>query len=297
MTVDAQFCHRHPKQETTRRCSRCDQPSCNDCLRDAPVGQHCLSCLKAGAPAPKVQLQRAVRSKKARVKSMTSPATRILIAMNLTVFVLGYAQAQSGAFSVSRSVNSEGIIDKLILWAPFVRDGEYYRLLTAGFLHAQLFHVGMNMLALWRIGQVWEQRLGTLRFVGVYMASLFGGALAVVALAPQNPVLGASGALFGFLGLEFVAYRQRKIPISKSPLAQVLVINTLISFFLPVSITGHVGGAVVGALLGGVFVHPKRRGDPIGKDAILTIVTCLVLFALAIIVSNHPIDPGGVLPR
>ena len=287
------YCHLHPTRETMRSCTRCERPTCSSCLRDAPVGQHCLACMKGAAPSAKTQVARNVRSTKGHLKALAAPVTTALVAINAVVFVLGYAQTQSNL----TAGRGNDIVRRLILWAPDVAHGQWYRLITAGFLHQAIWHIGMNMLALWRIGSIWEQRLGPWRYLGVYMAALLGGSLSVMMLAPQNPVLGASGAIYGFLGMEFIAYRQRKIPISKSPLAQVLAINFVLSLVLRVSIMGHLGGFILGAIVGGIFVNPKRRNTNASKDVLLITGICVVLFLAGVYFAKNPINANGVFSR
>ena len=87
--------------------------------------------------------------------------------------------------------------------------GEYYRLVTGGFLHANLIHVLMNMLALYQLGLLLEPAFGRLRFAVVYMASMGAGALGVMLLHPNDLTVGASGAVFGLMGFAFMAMRAR----------------------------------------------------------------------------------------
>ena len=128
-----------------------------------------------------------------------------------------------------------------------VADGEWWRLVTAGFLHIGPLHIAFNMYALWVLGRDLEIVLGRARFLALYLISLLGGSAAVVLFAnPEQYVAGASGAVFGLMsGLLLVLLRLKR-PYGQ--VVAVIVLNLVISQVVPgISIAGHVGGLVVGA--------------------------------------------------
>ena len=104
-------------------------------------------------------------------------------------------------------------------------EGEYWRLITSGFLHEEIWHVGMNMLALFWLGRMIEPALGHARFLGIYFVSLLTGSLGVLILDPNVPTLGASGAVYGLLGAAIVMARNRQIDLMQSGLIPILALE------------------------------------------------------------------------
>ena len=126
-------CYRHPDVETYRICSRCERPSCSACLSEAPVGFQCVECVKKVTPKVGERVVRTARVNKNLALS-AMPITKLLIAINLVIFVLG----KSGATWAQAS--------KLGLAAPLINPlHEYYRLVSSGFLHYGVLHVALNM--------------------------------------------------------------------------------------------------------------------------------------------------------
>jgi membrane associated rhomboid family serine protease len=146
-----------------------------------------------------------------------------------------------------------------------VANGEWYRLITGGFLHAGIFHLGMNMLALWLLGSQIERAIGGVRFAIVYFAALVAGSFGVMLLSPNQLTVGASGAIFGLLGLAVANQHARGVNLRQSGLGGILVVNLLITLTpgLNISIGGHLGG-LVGGLLCGLVIYrlgPKLQNE------------------------------------
>ena len=154
------------------------------------------------------------------------------------------------------------------------RAGEWYRLVTGGFLHANVIHIAFNMLALYQLGMLLEPAFGRLRFAVVYFASMLAGSLGVMLLHPDHFTVGASGAVFGLMGFAFMAMRARGIDPFSTGLGGTIVINLIITFTLSsyISVGGHVGGLIGGAICGWILIdarpevaqgrprHPRRGG-------------------------------------
>src|SRR5207248_6467270 len=131
---------------------------------------------------------------------------------------------------------------------------EYWRIVTGGFLHAGLFHILVNMLSLYFVGSVLEPAVGSLNFAAIYIASLLAGSFGALLFQPDVPTVGASGAIFGIFGALIVVARYRGISIWQSGLGFWLLLNLIFTFsFAGISIGGHIGGLIRGAL-GGVLV-------------------------------------------
>lgn len=147
-----------------------------------------------------------------------------------------------------------------------IQGGQWWRIFTGAFLHANLVHIGLNMLALYQVGNVVEALYGKVRFVLLYAVAIVGSGLAVVAFNYDVPTLGASGAIFGLFGA-LVAVGLRLGKRGRSLIAQVLpivLINLVFTFSVPgISIAAHVGGLLTGFVAGLVlFMMPAARPTP-----------------------------------
>ncbi|HEY8501325.1 MAG TPA: rhomboid family intramembrane serine protease, partial [Solirubrobacterales bacterium] len=193
----AQTCYRHPDRETGVSCSSCGRPICPDCMTPTPVGMRCPECAS--------QKTRVVRGVGQADGFSRFPATYALIAINVIVFLVEVAQGGGGLFAEQRSQ----FVADFGLYGPSVAEGEWYRLVTSGFLHASFFHIGFNMLLLYFLGRLLEPALGTPRFVVLYFASLLAGSFGALVIEPNAFTIGASGAVFGLAGAVFVIARGR----------------------------------------------------------------------------------------
>jgi membrane associated rhomboid family serine protease len=166
------------------------------------------------------------------------------------------------------------------IWFPGVSDGSYWQLVTSGFAHVEVWHIGFNMVALWFLGPQLEAVLGRTRFLALYFLSLLSGAALVYWLAAEDSAtLGASGAIFGLLGaLMVVAY---KVGGDVRGLMVWLGLNVAITFLFPgVSWQGHLGGFVGGFLVGAVLVYAPRTRRTTFQVAGLSVLTVLVLASI-----------------
>lgn len=239
-------CYRHPNRETGVSCSKCGRPICPDCMTPTPVGMRCPECARErtkvtrGAVAP---------------SHHDAPATYVLIALNVAAFLAEVAGGGGGL-----SPRGSSLLFDFGLYGPFVSEGEWYRLLTSGFLHISLIHIGFNMFALYFLGRILEPGIGTPRFVALYLASLFAGSLGATLLSPDTLTIGASGAVFGIFGATFVIARHRGIAGLASSVGIILLLNLAITFGNPeISIGGHLGG-LVGGVLCALFIVAGERG-------------------------------------
>jgi len=172
--------------------------------------------------------------------------------------------------------------------------GQWWRLVTGGFLHANLLHIGMNMLILYWLGRMLEPAIGSVRFAAVYVTSLLAGALGALVLTPHAFTVGASGAIFGLAGCAVVEMRSRNISMMESGLGLLIGINLLFGVTAAgISIGGHVGGLIGGALAGLVLQAADRR-----RSLALALTGCLVLggvFAAAsvLVAESSEVTTGG----
>lgn len=264
--VGMSACVRHPNRLTGLSCTRCGRPACHECLREASVGYQCVDCVRES----KRTARRAttVAGAELNTRPLIVP---LLIVVNVAIFAFTVYQAQS----LNRNAAAPLFFDWALL-PSFIAGGEWWRLFTSGFLHYGPIHLLVNMFALWIIGRDMELVLGRLRFSVVYLLSLLGGAIAVFLFGDLDaPVAGASGAVFGLMGGIAVAVLRLKLDVRQ---ALVLIgVNIAISFIIPnISLLGHLGGLVVGALatLGMVYPPPAKRttiqlGTVLGLSVVL----------------------------
>lgn len=237
-------CFRHPDRETYIRCTRCDRPICPDCMVSASVGFQCPECVAEGNATV-----REARTQFGGAIATTNPGliTRILIGLNVAVFVIAMLVGLS-------QVN--GDYGMRPVW---VADGEYYRLVTSGFLHGSLMHLGFNMFALYFLGTPLEAMLGRARYLLVYGLSLLGGSIASFVFSPWNIVaVGASGAVFGLMGGFVVVAVKQKLDLR--PFLILIGLNLVIGFVPGMNIDwrAHLGGLLVGAAVTAAMVFPSR---------------------------------------
>lgn len=235
-------------------------------MTPTPVGMRCPECAR--------QKTRVTRGAVGPGR-YDAPATYVLIALNVAAYL---AEIATGSGGLSPG-NSTVLLD-FGLFGPYVADGEWYRLLTSGFLHANLIHLGFNMFALYFLGRILEPGIGTPRFVALYFASLFAGSFGAILLSPDELTIGASGAVFGIFGATFLIARHRRIEGLASSIGLVLLLNLAITFGNPeISVGGHLGGLAGGAICALAFIAGER--GQLGRNRLPTEIAAMVLVALA----------------
>ncbi|MGI5126629.1 rhomboid family intramembrane serine protease [Pseudonocardia sp. CA-107938] len=262
-------CVRHPDRPTGLACTRCGRPACTDCLREASVGYQCVDCVAEGSRG----VRRGTTVAGARSAGRGRPVvTFTLIALNLLVFVVTIVQARS-VLEVDRA----DLFDEWVLVPGYVAQGEWWRLLTSGFLHFGLVHIALNMVALWMLGQQIEPVLGRWRFLATYLIALLGGSAACMLFYPVNGgVAGASGAVFGLLGAYLVVLIRMRLPVSM--IMPTIFINVVISVVVPgIALLAHLGGALAGAAATAAIVYVPRTNRTALQTALLGGLTVLVV--------------------
>ena len=242
-------CYRHPSRETGVSCSNCGRPICPDCMTSTPVGMRCPECARQKTTV-----------KRLRDAAAVPRVTYALIAANVIAF-LAEGNVSFGG-SPSNSVYEEGALFGSVRGFPElgVAHGQWWRVVSSGFLHENLLHIAFNMYVLYILGRMLEPALGPLRFGVLYGVSLLTGSLGALLVTPHSPTVGASGAVFGIMGAAAVEMRARQIPVMQSGVGGLILINLVISFTLPgISWGGHVGGLVGGALSASILQLGDRR--------------------------------------
>ena len=259
---DPAVCYRHPDREAHIRCVRCERRICPECMIPASVGFQCPECVREGNKS--VRQARTVFG--GRVTTDPGWVSKVLIGINVVVYVL--QQTVSGF-----TFRFENI-------GLYVADGDYYRLLTAAFLHASILHIALNMYALYLFGPPVEAALGRVRFAALYLVSALGGSALSYAFAnPLVPSLGASGAVFGLLGAYLVL--NRKLGRDTSGVMALLVINFVFGLIAPnIDWRAHLGGLVTGSLCAAVIAYApadRRTAIQVGGFVVVAVLVVVVV--------------------
>jgi len=229
-------------------------------MQQASVGFHCPECAKSGNQQVYVGMQ----------SLQTRPVVTLgLMAANVAIYLLGIAvgggdAVMGGSEPLQRhfALIAKATFDGRTLSG--VAQGEWYRMLSAGFLHYGALHLAMNMYALWILGRAIEQMGGRAKMATIYFVSLLAGSLGALVLSPGSLTAGASGAIFGLMGALLLAHRAAGIPLRNSPLLPLLAINAAFTLGVPgISIGGHLGGFIGGAITGWLLLdYGARREVP-----------------------------------
>jgi membrane associated rhomboid family serine protease len=200
-----------------------------------------------------------------------SPArvTLGLVLLNLAIWVL---QILPGATLTNQ-----------LAFVPLSVYSEPWRMITAGFAHSESnpLHVLLNMYSLYIFGSVLEPLLGRVRFLAVWLLSIFGGSVAVMYLnTPNTWVLGASSGVFGLMAAYFVVLRA--VGQNSRGLMGLIAINLAFGFLMPgVSWQAHLGGLLAGGALTAVYAQGKsKRAQLVGAIAVALIFVALTWYRM-----------------
>lgn len=264
-------CFRHPRRETRLRCARCDRYICPDCMREAPVGHRCPECVKGE--------NRTIRQARTVFggRPVTVPVvTYALIALNVLAYLVELARPaivdqfdSLGTGLVDAS--GQQYVDDGGSYAGYqligIAHGEWYRLITSAFLHVLpgggsfgITHIAFNMMWLWMLGRIVEERLGSARFLAVYLLAALGGSVLGFLVDPHQSAVGASGAIYGLAACYFVITRRlHHHPIDRNRLIFLFVVWMALSAGFT-SWEGHLGGLLAGGIAAvGIAYAPGRR--------------------------------------
>ncbi len=174
-----------------------------------------------------------------------------------------------------------------VISRQFLEQGEWYRLISCGFVHFGLFHVAMNMLLAFQLGQLFEQKIGSLRFGLLYLTSLLGGSIGALVISPDAITGGASGAVFGLMAAAVVGLRHDRINPMRTGIGTTFVLNIVITLVIPgISVGGHFGGAITGAICSLFLLNPSNKIVSKFLEIVGPIAICLGLIYLAMTFVN-----------
>jgi membrane associated rhomboid family serine protease len=242
-------------------------------MTPTPVGMRCPECARQ-------------RTKVHNMRTM-SGEPRVTVAI---IIVCAVAFLAGGSIGFGSSASSR-LLNEFAVWGPGIADlDQYYRLITGGFLHVNLLHIGFNMYLLWILGQMLEPLLGSRRFAALYFTALLWGSFGALVVTPDAHTVGASGAVFGLMGAAAVELRARGVNPFKTDIGLLILFNLGLSFLLAgISIGGHIGGLIGGALAGMALGYADRH-----RTRWLGYAACAVLSLFAIAGGIVAASGGGV---
>jgi membrane associated rhomboid family serine protease len=263
-------CYRHTNRETGVSCSNCGNPICPDCMTATPVGMRCPDCSRQRTPV------RTMRNIYVEPR-VTYGLMAVCILLYLPTFFGGDTSAvynDLATLGIGRTTDGA--------WVG-VAEGEYWRLVTGGFLHSpqSILHILFNMYILYWLGTMLEPVLGHVRFAALYFASLLAGSFGALVVEPETPTVGASGAVFGLMAAAFVMQRARGVDPMRSGIGFVILFNLALPFLLPnlnISVGAHVGGLIGGAIAALAIerLSAMRRGN------LLPVLACVAVAVVSI---------------
>ena len=188
------------------------------------------------------------------MKQRKTVATNVIIAICFVVWL--FIQLFPSDSTITNSI----LIGAF--YKPFVLAGEYWRLLTAGFVHVELWHLAMNMMALLSLGKIFEPLLGVRRYLLILIPSIIVGSLFVLASPENSFVVGLSGGIYGLLAAYITLILRTggwRIPPVRAALMNMLFINLLLNFLPNISVHAHLGGFVTGLIIYSFITTEKEE--------------------------------------
>src|SRR5215510_10200460 len=247
----------------------------------APVGIRCPD--HAGRSQGASRVTEGVR--RASYEGQGALVTKILIGINVLVFLINLAQGSSltqvrGDLFVRGALYVPGGLDQ----------GEWWRLITAAFLHASLIHLAFNMLVLWFVGGPVEQAIGRGRFLAIYIVSGLAGSAGAILFSPNAVTVGASGAIFGIFGAALVLELQGSNVLGGQALG-LIVVNLIFTFAIPnISVGGHIGGLIGGALSMLAFSRLGRTHGIYGRPGVLGVLGVIAVGVASVLIAYFKVQ-------
>jgi membrane associated rhomboid family serine protease len=246
-----------------------------------PVGIKCAEHAGVATGAARV----ARNARRIGIEGQGALLTKALIAVNVGMYLLQVATGGTISNPTGR------VFEELALYGPLVAAGEWWRLIGAAFLHANLIHLAFNMLFLWWIAAPVEEAIGRARFALLYFVSALAGSAGALLLDPEAVTVGASGALFGILGAAFVFERQRMYVLGGGALT-IIVLNLALTFTIGnISIGGHLGGLAGGALGALALSRFGRAHGAYGRPGLAGIAGVVAVGLASLAVSYYAVAP------
>jgi membrane associated rhomboid family serine protease len=239
------------------------------------VGSQCVECVKADRPPATQRINRMLGRSEPIV-------TYAIIAVTAIAYVV-IAMHDSGISNFDVVVGGQTRwLNDLALYGPAVHNGDYYRLLTNSLVHYGILHIAFNMFILWQVGKLLEPAAGHLRYFLLYIVSVLGGACGALILDPHALTGGASGGVFGLMAAATLVLTRNGMSFAQTGFGPLIVLNLFLGFFISnVSIGGHIGGLVAGALATEALLQSRQVRKPaLGLVGIAAVGAAAVIGAL-----------------
>lgn len=277
--TDVRTCYRHPRREAPLSCTRCGNPICLEDAIDAPVGYLCPDCAE--------QPKRVQQAHRAAARAEDPLVSKVFIGIMVALWL---------AEPVLRSTANFSLLQEGGLFGPAVAAGDWYRIITSGFLHSPisqgirgLMHIGFNGYLLFLLGQMLERDLGPSRYLPLFLGGLFGGGIGALVLSYTSLTIGASGAVFGLMGAAMVGYKRRGINPLQTQVGSLVLLNLVFTFAIPnISIGGHIGGLAGGALVGLAIFYLDGARAKLGLAVGWAVAFALGVLALVVGIAGPP---------
>ncbi len=205
--------------------------------------------------------------------------TKILIFINVFIYFFASLMSLTNKFDIYTAFALNGTL---------VKNGEFYRLITCGFLHADIIHLICNMYSLNIIGTQMENFIGKKKFLAIYLISLLTGSL-LSSVMNIGWSVGASGAIFGLLGsLLYFGYHYRIYlgSVMKSQIIPILILNLGIGFIVPnIDMSAHIGG-LVGGILATMAIGIEKKSTKTDRTNGLICLTILIIFLTLLLMNK-----------
>jgi membrane associated rhomboid family serine protease len=272
-------CYRHPNRETGLSCTECERPICTECLRMTPVGPRCPDHATTGRPTRRAPVQQRAMRRASFLQTNQPVVTMALIGVNVLVYLITVAQGGG--------INAPGgsLFEKWALFGPAVANGDWWRLLTAAFLHGSILHIGFNMFVLYVVGGAVESFMRPARYLALYVVSGLAGSAGALVVDPTQVTVGASGAIYGIFGaLLIIEYSQTGSLAGQA--MTLIAINLALSFTIPgISWGGHIGG-LIGGILATLALSRFGRGHiAYGRPGLVGIAGLIAVGVASVAVS------------
>jgi membrane associated rhomboid family serine protease len=244
-----------------------------------PVGPRCPDHATTGRATRRAPIQARARRRVGFLQTNQPIVTVALIGFNVLVYLVTVAQGTG--------INSPGgsLFEKWALFGPAVANGDWWRLLTAAFLHGSVIHIGLNMFVLYLVGGAVESYMGSVRYLALYVVSGLAGSAGALVVNPTQVTVGASGAIYGIFGaLLIIEYSQTGSLAGQA--MTLIAINLALSFTIPgISWGGHVGG-LIGGILATLAISRFGRGHiAYGRPGVAGIVGLIAVGVVSVAVA------------
>jgi rhomboid protease GluP len=220
------------------------------------------------------------------------PATTLLLGINTAVFLA--MLLSSGSLTSLMRFPAQILIQWGGNFGPYTLSGEYWRLVTAGFVHASFLHYAMNMWCLWSLGQLSERLFGSSVTLAVYVLTGVGGAMLSVGLNPMKFEVGASAAVFGIAGAILSGIKFGNVPVASihkrqifSSLIFFVVFNLSFGMLPGIDNMAHLGGLISGFLFGAPLASAAASGKKIMEWGTIVLAVLVLAAAGSRVVQSH----------